>query len=417
MNATTIRDGIFRLSANGGPALLFESMWPLPHGVSMNSYLVKGDRCAIIDGVCGWDGVPETLLEQLRSLEIEPEDLDYVVMNHLEPDHTGWLESLRQIRGDFTLVASAKGLELARALYGYQGNTLEVGSGRRLDLGGGKELEFVEIPNVHWPETIATFERSSGTLFPCDAFGSFGAITDAPFDDQLDERQLAFYEEEALRYYANILATFSNAVGKAIDKLETLDIRILAPGHGLVWRKDPGRIINLYRRFVEYALGPAEAEVTVIWGSMYGNTETAVRSVVAGLSSGGVRTHVFRVPQDHISFILAAAWRSSGIVIAAPTYEYKMFPPMATVLDELGRKRVLRKKAFRFGSFGWSGGAQKELEEIQGRWRMGWEFLEPLEFKGAPGEQDLRLLEQRGRELAEEVKRYAGQSVGAEAAS
>jgi anaerobic nitric oxide reductase flavorubredoxin len=417
MNVMRVSDGIFRLSANGGPELLFESMWPLPHGVSMNSYIVKGDKCAIIDGVCGWDGVPETLLEQLRSLRIEPADLDYVVMNHLEPDHTGWLESLRKVRGDFTLVASAKGLELARALYGYQGNTLVVGTGSRLDLGGGKELEFVEIPNVHWPETIATFERSSRTLFPCDAFGSFGAVTDAPFDDQLDERQLAFYEEEALRYYANILATFSNSVGKAIDKLETFDIRVLAPGHGLVWRRDPERIIHLYRRFVEYARGPAEAEVTVIWGSMYGNTEAAVRSVVAGLSSGGVRTHVFRVPQDHVSFILAAAWRSTGIVIAAPTYEYKMFPPMATVLDELGRKRVLRKKAFRFGSFGWSGGAQKELEEIQARWRMGWEFLEPLEFKGAPGEQDLRLLQQRGLELAEEVKRYAGKPVDAEAAS
>jgi flavorubredoxin len=185
----------------------------------------------------------------------------------------------------------------------------------------------------------------------------------------------------------------------------------------LVWRKNPGRIIDLYRRFVEYAQGPAEPEVTVIWGSMYGNTEKAVESVVAGLSAGGVKSHVFRVPQDHISFILAAAWRSSGIVIAAPTYEYKMFPPMATVLDELGRKRVLRKKALRFGSFGWSGGAQKELEEIQQRWRMDWEFSEPLEFKGAPAERDLELLERKGRELAEAVKRYAGPPFHAEAAS
>ena len=150
---------------------------------------------------------------------------------------------------------------------------------------------------------------------------------------------------------------------------------------------------------------------------MYGNTEGAVRAVVAGVEAGGVPVHRFRVPQDHISFVLAAAWRSSGIVIAAPTYEYKMFPPMATALDELGRKRVLRKKAFRFGSFGWSGGAQRELVEIQERWRMGWEFLDPVEFKGAPSEEDLRLLEQRGRELAETVKRYAGASVAAQAAS
>jgi anaerobic nitric oxide reductase flavorubredoxin len=412
MNTTTVTDGIYRLSADGGPELLFESMWPLPHGVSMNSYLVKGDKCAIIDGVCGWDGVPETLLKQLAELRIDLEDVDYVVLNHLEPDHTGWLEAFLRVRGGFTLVASARGLELARALYGYEGPHLAVETGNRLRLGGGKELLFEEIPNVHWPETIATYEAGSGTLFPCDAFGSFGAVGDAPYDDQLDDSRLAFYEGEAERYYANILATFSNSVGKAIEKLGKLEIRILAPGHGLVWRKNPGRIVSLYRRLVQYSRGPAEAEVTVVWGSMYGNTEGAVRAVVAGVEAGGVPVHRFRVPQDHISF-----WRSSGIVIAAPAYEYKMFPPMATALDELGRKRVLRKKAFRFGSFGWSGGAQRELVEIQERWRMGWEFLDPVEFKGAPSEEDLRLLEQRGRELAETVKRYAGASVAAQAAS
>lgn len=417
MNATAVSDGIFRLSANGGPEILFESMWPLPHGVSMNSYIVKGARCAIIDGVCGWDGVPETLLAQFASLAIEAKDIDYVVMNHLEPDHTGWLEAFRRLRGDFTLVASEKGLELARALYGFAGKTLAVRSGSRIELGGGKELVFEEIPNVHWPETIATYERSSGTLFPCDAFGSFGAVAEAPYDDQLDEARLEFYEAEALRYYANILATFSASVGKAIDKLERLEIRVLAPGHGLVWRKDPRRILQLYRRFVSYARGPAEAEVTVLWGSMYGNTEAAVRAVIAGIEAAGGRTNVFRVPQDHISFVLASAWRSSGIVIAAPTYEYRMFPPMATALEELGRKRVVRKKAFRLGSFGWSGGAHKEMEEIQERWRMAWEFLAPVEFKGTPTPEDLRLLEQRGRELAEAVKHYAAGVPEAQAAS
>ncbi|MBN1837180.1 MAG: FprA family A-type flavoprotein [Spirochaetales bacterium] len=417
MNATTVTDGIFRLSANAGSEILFESMWPLPHGVSMNSYIVKGDRCAIIDGVCGWDGVPETLLGQLEALGIRPQDIDYVVLNHLEPDHTGWLEAFRRLREDFTLVASPKGLELARALYGIEGKARAVAAGDRLDLGGGRELEFVEIPNVHWPETIATYEHSSGTLFPCDAFGSFGSIGEAPYDDQLDFGQLEFYEGEALRYYANILATFSGPVGKAIEKLQGFPIRILAPGHGLVWRRDPKRIIDLYRRLVSYARGPAEPRVTVIWGSMYGNTEKAVEAVVAGLEAGQVAVHAYQVPQDHASFVLADAWRSSAIAIGAPTYEYRMFPPMAAALDELGRKRVLRKKALRFGSFGWSGGAQKELEEIQERWRMGWEFLEPVDFKGAPRPADLRLLEQRGRELAAAARRYADESAGAEAAS
>ena len=135
----------------------------------------------------------------------------------------------------------------------------------------------------------------------------------------------------------------------------------------------------------------------------------ALEAVLEGVRSENVPVHVFRVPQDHISHILAAAWKSSGIVLAAPTYEYKLFPPMAAALDELGRKKVVRKKAFRFGSYGWSGGAQKELEEIIERFRMKWDFAEPYEFAGAPEETDKEELRRRGRELAVEVKRMCAE--------
>jgi anaerobic nitric oxide reductase flavorubredoxin len=407
MKATSVSDGIYRLSANGGREILFESMWPLPNGVAMNSYVVRGKETAIIDGVCGWDGVPQTLFRQLEEMNIGLKDIRYVILNHLEPDHTGWLEPFLQLHDDFQLIASAKGLELVRSFYGYEKNLRAVADGDSLDLGDGKELLFKEIPNVHWPETIATFETGSRTLFPCDLYGSFGSVEqEGAYDDQLDEQGLAFFEEEASRYYSNILATFSSSVGRAIDKLEALKPRIIAPAHGLVWRKNPERIVRLYRSHVGYAQGKAEPEITVIWGSMYGMTERSVEAVVQGIREERVPVHVFRVPQDHISHILASAWRSSGIVLAAPTYEYKLFPPMAAALDELGRKKVVRRKAFRFGSYGWSGGAQKELEEITGRLRMNWDFAEPYEFAGAPTERDLAELRERGRSFAAEVKRF-----------
>jgi anaerobic nitric oxide reductase flavorubredoxin len=338
MKANAVSDGIYRLSANGGSEILFESMWPLPHGVAMNSYIVRGRETALIDGVCGWDGVPETLFVQLEELGIELRDIRYVILNHLEPDHTGWLEPFLQLHDDFQLIASAKGLELVRSFYGFEKNLRAVADGDTLDLGDGKKLEFKEIPNVHWPETIATFETGSRTLFPCDLYGSFGSVEQgSDYDDRLDEGQLLFFEEEASRYYSNILATFSSSVGRAIDKLEALEPRIIAPAHGIVWRKNPERIVQLYRRLVGYARGKAEPAITLIWGSMYGMTERAVEAAVQGIREEEVPVSTFRVPQDHISHILASAWRSSGIVLAAPTYEYKMFPPMAAALDELGR--------------------------------------------------------------------------------
>ncbi|MFW5801223.1 MAG: FprA family A-type flavoprotein [Spirochaeta sp.] len=400
---TEVVDGVFRLSANVHD-ILFEGMWPIPHGVAMNSYIVKGDKVAIIDGVCEWDGVPETLFAQLDQMDVKVEDIDYVILNHLEPDHTGWLNAFKKIRKDFTIVTSKKGADVAEAFYGITENIQTVVSGDEIDLGQGRVLQFYEIPNVHWPETIATYDVKSKTLFPCDAFGSFGAVADsAPYDDQLGQSQIDFFEDEALRYYANIVGAFSLPTRKAIEKLGPLDIKIIAPGHGIVWRKDPGKIVNDYLRYVSYSKGPAKPVVTVIWGTMYGMSAQGVKPVVEGLESAGVTVHVHQVPETNVSYILKDVWQSTGVVLGMPTYEYKMFPPMVAVLDEIGKKKALNRLAFRFGSYGWSGGAQKELDEINDRLKMNWQFIEPVEFKGAPSEEDLELIRTRGRELGEAV--------------
>ena len=363
---------------------------------------------ALIDGVCDWDGVPETLYAQLAQMEVELRDIRYAVLNHLEPDHTGWLSSLRALHKDFEIVTTKKGEELVRAFYGLDIPVRTVKSGDSIDLGGGTRLLFTEIPNVHWPETMATYEESTGTLFPCDAFGSFGGDGSIPYDDELGEKELEFYRGETLRYYANIVARFSDSVLRAIDKLGGVDVRIVAPAHGIVWRRDPGRIIDLYRRYAEYAKGTAEPVITVIWGSMYGNTERALAPLLEGIESAGVGARVFRVPETHESFILASAWESTGIVLGMPTYEYHMFPPMAAVIEDLGRKGMVNREAFRFGSYGWSGGAQKELDEITKRLKMNWHFIEPLEFRGTPTEQELAVLRERGKEIARRVRERCG---------
>ena len=403
MNVTTVTDGIYRLSANM-ENILFEGLWPIPNGVAMNSYIVKGEKTAIVDGVCGWDGVPQTLHEQLEKIEVEPESIDYVIVNHMEPDHSGWIEDFRKVRPNFTVVTSKKAVPLMKGFFDITEDITVVGDGDTLDLGDGRVLAFAEIPNVHWPETIATFDTKSGTLMPCDAFGSFGSVGEAPYDDELTQEQIDFFENEAVRYYSNIVAAFSVPAAKAIKKASTLPIKIIAPGHGIVWRKDPMKIVNDYIRYASYQKGPCENDVTVIYGSMYGNTELGVPPAVEALEEEGMLVHVHRVPKDPWGDIISSVWTSTGVVLAMPTYEYKMFPPMCAILDELAKKKVQNRKAFRFGSYGWSGGAQKELDEIMIKHKTNWEFVEPVEFLGKPTIDDLELIRDRCRELAKKVK-------------
>lgn len=409
MKTTQVTDGIFRLSANVHD-ILFESIWEIPDGVAMNSYIVKGTKAAIVDGVCGWDGVPEKLFEQLDQMQIDINDIDYVIMNHLEPDHSGWFEEFLKLRSDVTVVASEKGAELVKHFYGYDGEVMAVKHGDTIDLGDGRVLLFAEIPNVHWPETIATYDTKSKTLLPCDAFGSFGAIDDTPYDEQLTQEQIDFFEREAERYYANIVGPFSVFVERAIAKLADIEIDIIAPGHGIVWRKNPGKIIADYQRYASYSKGPAKEQITVLYATMYGMTGRGVDPVVAGIKEAGLPVVVHKVPETDWGHIIGSVWESSGVVIGTPTYEYKMFPPMAAVLEELGRKKALNRKAFRFGSYGWSGGAQKELDDIVERNRMKWEFLEPVEFRGAPTNEHLALLKTRGAELAAAVKAWCAEA-------
>ncbi len=403
MNVTKVTDDTYLLSVNV-ENILFEGLWEIPNGVSVNSYIIKGEKTAIVDGVCGWDGVPESLFALLDKLNIDPKSIEYLIINHMEPDHSGWIEDFKKIKSDFKVICSQKSAELLEAFYGHTENITVVKQNDTLDLGNGHVLQFAEIPNVHWPDTIATFDTLTGTLFSCDAFGSFGTVTSSSYDDMITDAEIDFYEKEAVRYYANIVAAFSMPVKKAIDKCSTLPIKIIAPGHGIVWRKNPNKIIEDYLRYASYQKGPAKEEINIIWGSMYGMTEKAVKHVVKVLEKENIAVNVHQVPQDSWGTILASAWNSTGIILAMPTYEYKMFPPMAAALEELGKKKVFGRKAFRLGSYGWSGGAQKELDEIMNKYCMNWDFIEPVEFKGAPREEDLILIEDRVKELVKEVR-------------
>lgn len=403
MKATKIADRVFWIGANISTNDLFEGIWPIPDGVTINSYVVKGDKIAIIDLVRDWADATSYMLDELKSIGIEFKDIDYFILNHLEPDHTGNLRALYELSGKAEIITSKKGKPLVKAYYGLSDKVRAVSSGDTLDLGQGKVLTFYDIPNVHWPETMATFDSSTGTLFPCDAFGSFGALKGSIFDDENSEENHEFYEKESLRYYSNIVGPFSNFVLKAINALGPLDIKIIAPSHGLVWRGDPGKIVERYKVYANYMNDYAEPKITVIFGSMYGNTQRMLRSVLKGIASEGVNVEIYKVPEADKSYILASAWESAGLIFGMPTYEYQMYPPMQDLISLLAQKHVWHKKVFRFGSFGWSGGAQKHFDQMTEK--LKWDFLEPLEFQGGPTDEDLDKGFEMGKKFAQEIKK------------
>jgi len=402
MKKLKIADGIHMLTMNVED-ILFEGIWEIANGVTLNSYIVQGEKTAIIDGVIGWDGIPETLYKNLEEIDVEPKNIDYLIVNHMEPDHSGWISNFRKIKDDFTIICTDKAAKMVTSFYG-EDKVRIVKEGDTLDLGKGKVLSFHPVPNVHWPDTMYTYERDTKTLFSCDMFGAFGRMGDHCFDDELTAEEIDFFEFEGIRYYSNVMTTFTPSLRKAIEKAKSLEINIIAPGHGPVYRKNPQKIMDDYSRFSRYAEGAGKNEITILWGSMYGMTARAVNFVERILQREGVKYNKLEMPLESDSEMIAAVFRSAGIIIAAPTYEYKLFPPVAAALNELGRKKITGKLAFRFGSYGWSGGAEKELKEIIERNKMNWDFIESVEFEGAPKEEDLIKVEARILELIEKMK-------------
>jgi len=396
MPAIEVKPGIYWIGVNDRTTDLFEGVWPITRaGVSYNSYLIVDEKKVLID--ISKDAEGTALLKQIADI-LDPSELDYIVLNHMEPDHTGAIQLLRYVAPKATLIGTAKLKGMLEDFYGITENIQVVSDGEELPI-GEKTLQFFAVPFVHWPETMVTYEKTQRVLFSCDAFGGYGALRGTIFDDQCPD--MDFYLQESLRYYVNIVARFSGPVLKAIAKLGGLSIDVIAPSHGLVWRTNPGRIVELYQKWAQYATQPAEPGVTLIYGSMYGNTEAMMNAVAEGVAQTGFPLQIFDAARTHASYILPSLWVYSGVIVGAPTYEVSLFPPVEQVLQMAVHKRIRNKKAAYFGSFGWSGGAKRECQRITES--LGWEWVDALEFKGAPTQEDLRKGEAFGKRFAEEL--------------
>jgi len=393
MPAVEVKPGIYWIGVNDRTTDLFEGLWPVTSvGVSYNAYLVIGQKNALID--MAKDIKSESLLEQISEV-IDPADLDYIIINHMEPDHTGALRTLKRIAPNATIYCTKRAQKMIVNYFNFTDNIHAVSEGEILDL-GTHQLKFHITPMIHWPETMMTYETTQKVLFSCDAFGGYGALQGTVFDDQCNSPE--FYEREALRYYANIVSLFPRPVLKAIDKLKDVPINVVAPSHGLIWRSNPNYIIELYQKWANYALEGPEPGVTLIYGTMYGHTEKMVEAVASGVNRAGLAVSIFDVRHIHTSYILPSLYTRSGVLIGAPTYEGALFPPMAHLLDMVARKRITNRKLAYFGSFGWSGGARREISN----WAedLKWELIEAWEFPGGTPQDALSQGERLGYKFA-----------------
>jgi flavorubredoxin len=335
--------------------------------------------------------------------------LDYIIVNHTEPDHTGALPIIRDMAPQAEIYCTKKAAEMLNSFYGIHDRVHVVSDGETLKL-GKHTLQFIPAPLLHWPDTMLTHLDTHKILFTCDAFGGFGALPGYIFDDE--SPNLDYYKSESLRYYANIVCRFSPAVKKAIKKVQAagLDFEIIAPGHGLVWREDPAAIVNLYAKWSEYFNGDAEPAVTLLYASMYGNTARCADTVAQGIASQGLRVDMFDIARTHASYILPSVLQNKGVVFGVPTYEAGLFPLAAHVMDIIARKNIRHRECAAFGSFLWSGGAQKEFGALTEK--LQWNMISMGEFQGGYKSDDVSWAFSLGKDIALRVKESTAASQG-----
>lgn len=396
MKPIEIKPDIYWIGVNDRTTELFEGLWPIQkEGITYNAYLINDEKKAVID--MSKELTTGDFIDNIN--EIFPvSSLDYIVVNHVEPDHTGAVLRLRELAPKAKIICSKKAGLMLTAFYGIQDNIEIVHNEDTLDLGAHK-LQFVSTPFVHWPETMMTYETTEKILFSCDAFGGYGTLEGFIFDDQCPK--LNIFKEEALRYFSNIVAGVSMPTLKAITKLADYSISIVAPSHGLVWRNEPGEIIKLYKKWSEATTIPPAAGVTLIYGTMYGNTERMLDFVVQGLARHNVPTEVFDIRHIHPSYILSSLIKYNGVIVGAPTYEKSLFPPIKNMLEYAKLKGFENRKAGFFGSYGWAGAAKKQFE--QETVELNWELLDILDFNGRPQTIGVNLGIEFGEKFAQRI--------------
>lgn len=398
MNTVSVKilEDLYYMGVNDRETNLFENMWPLPEGVAYNSYLITDEKTALLDTVkiIKVDGFVENLKANLGG-----RNLDYLVVHHMEPDHSGCMKTIMELYPDVTIVTNKKARAMIDDYLNIEiKNYIEVKNGDSLDL-GRRKLNFVTTPMVHWPESMVSYESTDKILFSQDIFGGYGALNGTIFDDEMN---FDFFKDETRRYYSNIVGKYSKQAARALEKVKELDIDIICPVHGIVWRSNPELIVDEY---IKLANQVNEEGVVIAYGSMYGNTEKMADQLARFIAEEGIKNvKVFDVSKTHVSYILSEIWKYKGVVLGSCTYNNSVYPNMNQLLYTLKMNKLANHALGIFGSYGWSGGAVKELTEFASE---GGNFeVAPtiVETKGTMKEDDIESLRALAKEIAQLVR-------------
>jgi len=391
-----IAKDIFYVGVNDRQKHKFENMLPLPNGVSYNSYLIMDEKTALIDTVDISFG--DIFIDKIQS-QLQGKPLDYLIINHMEPDHSGSIRLIRKYFPKMKIVGNSKTLSMVQGFYGLEDNTLEIKDGEILKLGNHK-LEFIFTPMVHWPETMMTFDQTEKILFSGDAFGTFGTLDGAIVDADMN---IDRYWDEMVRYYANIVGKYGSPVQKALQKLKSVDFQVICSTHGPVWKENISEVVDVYDQLSRYQ---GKEGVVIVYGSMYGNTELMAETVAQGLAEGGIKNIVVHnVSKTDSSYIIRDIFKYRGLIVGSPTYCNELYPEIDSLLRKIEIRGVKNRVFGCFGSFTWASAAVKRLTTFVET--MKWETAEiSVDEKQGLKKDNYQACLELGRQVATMMKNH-----------
>jgi flavorubredoxin len=394
MGSKEIAPNVFWVGAKHHNRRLFDGLIPLPHGTSYNAYLIVGSKkTALVDTVN--PGFEKELLDKI-SERIDPAKVDYVIMNHAEPDHANAARDVLAVAKNAKLVAGLKGKEAAMMYFDIpEERIMVVDESSVIDL-GGKTLKFVDAPWLHWPETIFTYLEEDKILFPCDFFGSHLAVGEFYADEYGNENTL----DMAKLYFAEIMMPFRKPGQTAIEKVKKLGPKMIAPSHGMIWR-EPKIILDEYAKWTSEKF---QRKVMIVYVSMWGSTEKMVLALRDALVKKDITVQLFDIPNTEIGHIAKELVDTPVVVVGAPTVLGGVHPVAAYATMLLKVLRAPTRYAAVLTSYGWSGGAVKALQGILEGTKI--EVLAVVEVKGPPKKAEFDKVTELADKIDEKLKQF-----------